>query len=53
MEVTLHIPDDVAKQISDAGDDVSQRVLEVKRVPVAVPSTGHLKFVDFRWGLGI
>jgi predicted HTH domain antitoxin len=28
MEVTLHIPDDVAKRIAAAGGDVSRRALE-------------------------
>jgi predicted HTH domain antitoxin len=28
MEVTLHIPDDVAKRLADAGGDVSRRALE-------------------------
>jgi predicted HTH domain antitoxin len=28
MEVTLHIPDDVAKRLSASGGDVSRRVLE-------------------------
>ena len=28
MEVTLHIPDDVAKRLSAAGGDVSRRALE-------------------------
>jgi len=28
MEVTLHIPDDIAKQLSAAGGDVSRRALE-------------------------
>lgn len=28
MEVTLHIPDDVAKRLETAGGDVSRRVLE-------------------------
>ena len=28
MEVTLHIPDDVAKQLSAAGGDISRRALE-------------------------
>src|ERR1700722_5009288 len=28
MEVTLHIPDDIAKQLSAAGADVSRRALE-------------------------
>jgi len=28
MEVTLHIPDDVAKQLSAGGGDVSRRALE-------------------------
>jgi len=28
MEITLHIPDDVAKRLSDAGGDVSRRALE-------------------------
>ncbi len=28
MEVTLHIPDDVAKRLSASGEDVSRRALE-------------------------
>jgi predicted HTH domain antitoxin len=28
MEVTLHIPDDIAKRLSAAGTDVSRRALE-------------------------
>jgi predicted HTH domain antitoxin len=28
MEVTLHIPDDIAKRLSAAGGDVSRRALE-------------------------
>jgi hypothetical protein len=28
MEITLHIPDDIAKQLSAAGGDVSRRALE-------------------------
>ena len=28
MEVTLHIPDEIAKQLSAAGGDVSRRALE-------------------------
>lgn len=28
MEVTLHIPDDIAKRLSGAGGDVSRRALE-------------------------
>jgi predicted HTH domain antitoxin len=28
MEVTLHIPDDIAKRLSSAGGDVSRHVLE-------------------------
>ena len=28
MEITLHIPDDVAKRLSPSGADVSRRVLE-------------------------
>jgi len=28
MEVTLHIPDDIAKQLSSTGDDLSRRALE-------------------------
>ena len=28
MEITLRIPDDVAKRLSDAGGDVSRRALE-------------------------
>jgi len=28
MEVTLHIPDDIAKRLSATGGDVSRRVLE-------------------------
>jgi predicted HTH domain antitoxin len=28
MEVTLHIPDDVAKRLSPAGEDLSRRALE-------------------------
>jgi predicted HTH domain antitoxin len=28
MEVTLHIPDDIAKRLSEAGGDVSRRALE-------------------------
>jgi predicted HTH domain antitoxin len=28
MEVTLHIPDDVAKRLSSSGGDVSRRALE-------------------------
>jgi hypothetical protein len=28
MEVILHIPDDIAKQLSAAGADVSRRALE-------------------------
>jgi hypothetical protein len=32
MEVTFHIPDDVAKQLSDAGGDVSRRALGSRSV---------------------
>jgi len=28
MEVALHIPDEIAKRLSAAGDDVSRRALE-------------------------
>lgn len=28
MEVTLHIPDDIAKRLAAAGEDVSRRALE-------------------------
>jgi uncharacterized protein UPF0175 len=50
MEVTLHIPDDVAQRLSLAGSDLSRRALEA--FSLEEYKAGHLTEVQLRQLLG-